>query len=97
MPAIEAISSAVQSLGIGNMGIGSKAKGRLAEKQGFQDTTNLLLKTRQEKQAQVVQLGEQNIKAKEVEAQNKKIYTIVGGCVLAVLFLCVMLFLVKRK
>lgn len=97
MAVVEAVAGAVQSLGIGQMGIGSKAKGRLAEKQGFQDTTNLLLKTRQEKQAQVVQLGELGIKAKEVEAQNKKIYTIVGGCVLAVLFLTVMIFFVKRK
>ncbi len=97
MAAVEAIAGAVQSLGIGQMGIGSKAKGRLAEKQGFQDTTSALLKLRQDKQSQVIQLGEQNIKAKEVEAQNKKIYTIVGGCVLAVLFLTVMIFAIKRK
>ncbi len=70
--------------------IDTKNKQKLADKQGFQNTTEQLLNLKRERE-------QKSTKEKQITATSNKTLTIVGGVVFCVFLLGLFMFLIKRK
>jgi hypothetical protein len=84
MPAGAVLGLVQSGLGVLDSTLGSKAKGKLAEKQGFQDTTNQLIMLRQQQVASQSTIAQQRIKSK---ADSQKYWIIGGGITIAIIII----------
>jgi ABC-type uncharacterized transport system involved in gliding motility auxiliary subunit len=89
--AADAIAQAVGAgLNLLDSTVGSNARARQAEKQGFQDTQSRLLQIRQQRE-------DQKQRQMEQRARTNRLLILVGGVVLSVLIIVLIVYSLNKK